>query len=29
MTDLKCDKSKFSITGHSMGGKGTWDLAIV
>ncbi len=27
-TDLKCDKNRISITGHSMGGKGTWDIAL-
>ena len=27
-TNLKCNKSKLSITGHSMGGKGTWDIAL-
>lgn len=27
-TELKCDKTIISITGHSMGGKGTWDIAL-
>lgn len=26
--ELKCNKEKISITGHSMGGKGTWDIAL-
>ncbi len=25
---LKCNKERISITGHSMGGKGTWDIAL-
>lgn len=27
-TKLNCNKNKISITGHSMGGKGTWDIAL-
>ena len=27
-TDLNCDNNKISITGHSMGGKGTWDIVL-
>ena len=27
-TELNCNKNKISITGHSMGGKGTWDIAL-
>ena len=27
-SELKCDKEKISITGHSMGGKGTWDIVL-
>lgn len=26
--NLKCDKNRISITGHSMGSKGTWDIAL-
>ncbi len=26
--DLKCNKERISITGHSMGGKGTWDISL-
>lgn len=26
--ELKCNKGRISITGHSMGGKGTWDIAL-
>ena len=26
--DLKCNKKRISITGHSMGGKGTWDISL-
>ena len=26
--ELKCNKERISITGHSMGGKGTWDIAL-
>ena len=26
--DLKCNKQRISITGHSMGGKGTWDISL-
>ena len=26
--NLKCDNSKISITGHSMGGKGCWDISL-
>lgn len=28
LDDLGCDKNRVSITGHSMGGKGTWDIAL-
>lgn len=27
-SELKCNKERVSITGHSMGGKGTWDIAL-
>lgn len=26
--ELKCNKERISITGHSMGGKGTWDIPL-
>ena len=28
VNDLNCNNQKISITGHSMGGKGTWDIAL-
>ena len=27
-SELKCNNERISITGHSMGGKGTWDIAL-
>ncbi len=28
ISEYDCDKTKVSITGHSMGGKGTWDISL-